>query len=105
LQVATISQVIQLAAIVDRGLAQLVAVPNKIGRCRHVLHYSKVWIAGCAVILIDLIDGVLEGFSDFGLDVLKNDCTIVSKGHYNQSLESRPKLALSNATNAIKGQI
>jgi hypothetical protein len=105
LQVATFSQVIQLAAIVDRGLALVIVVPNKIGRCRHVLHCSKLSIAGCTVTFIDLIDGPLEGFSDLGRDVLKDDCTIVIKGHYNLSLERRPKLAVSNTTNAIKGQI
>jgi hypothetical protein len=62
-------------------------------------------IAGCTVLFIGLIDGPLEGFCDFGRDVLKGDCTIVMKGHYNLSLEPRPKLALSNATNAIKCQI
>ncbi len=93
----TISQVIQLAAIVDRGF--------KIGVCRDVLHCSKLSIAGCNVTLVEVIDGPLEGFSDFGRDIRRVDRTIVIKGHYYLGLERRPKLALSNAINAIKGQI
>jgi hypothetical protein len=95
--------VIQLAALVDRGLAQVIAI-IKIGRCRHVLHYSKLSIAGCTVTFICLIDGVLESFSDLGRDVLEGDCTIVNKGHYNLSFERR-KLALFNCNNAVKAQI
>jgi hypothetical protein len=97
--------VIKLTAIVDRGLAHVIAVPNKIGPCRHGLHCSKLSIAGCTVTFIDLIDGPLEGFSDFGRDVLKGDCAIVNKGHYKLSIERRPEAALSNAINAIKGQV
>jgi hypothetical protein len=59
--VTIISQVIQLAAIVDRGLAKVIAVPNRIGA-----HHSKLSIADCTVTLIELIDAPLEGFSNFG---------------------------------------
>jgi hypothetical protein len=93
--------VIQLAALVDRGLARVIGI-IKIGRCLHVLQYSKLSIAGCTVTFIDLIDSVLEGFSDLGRDVLEGDCTIVNNGHHNLSLEHR-KLALSNCINAVKG--
>jgi hypothetical protein len=49
------------AAIVDRGLAKVIAIPNKIGA-----HCSKLSIADCTVTLIELIDCPLEGFSNFG---------------------------------------
>jgi hypothetical protein len=94
----------QLAAIVDRGVAQVIAGVIKIGRYCHVLHYSKLSIAGFTVTFIDLIDGPLKGFSDFGRDFLKGGCSIVINFHYNITLEPR-KLALSNADNAIKSQI
>jgi hypothetical protein len=69
--------VIQLAVVVDRRLGLVIAAPNKIGRCRHVLHYSELSVAGFTVTFIDLIDGPLEGFPDFVRDVLKGYCTIV----------------------------
>jgi hypothetical protein len=97
--------VIQLAGIVDREVAQVITVKRKIGPCHHVLHFSKLLIAGCTVIFIELIHGPLKGFPDFGHDIPKDGRTIVIKGHYNLSLERRPKLALSNTTNALKGQI
>jgi hypothetical protein len=57
---------LKLAAIVDRGLAKVITIPNKIGA-----HSSKLLISDCTVTLIELIDGPLEGFSNFGCDVFK----------------------------------
>jgi hypothetical protein len=104
LQLATISQVMQLVAIIGEGLAQVIVGPINIDHYSHVLHYSKLLVAGFTVTFIDPIDGPLKGFSNFGRDVLKGDCTIVINGHYNLSLEHH-KLALSNADNALKGQV
>jgi hypothetical protein len=47
--------------LVDRGLAKVIPVPNRIGA-----HRSKLSIADCTVTLIELIDAPLEGFSNFG---------------------------------------